>query len=118
MAGTHYDFEDEFDDEFGDSKEPEVSLNDLREQSKKQNAPIYMQNKKKGGNKDPFDDFGFEDQIPPVSTGGKSTKAGKKGRGNVNSTSAGSRAAAAGGRGCQEDGRPRQQGGAASHREI
>ena len=100
MAGTHYDFEDEFDDEFGGTtKEPEVSLNALREQSKKQNLPIYMQNKKKGdGNKDPFDDFGFEDQIPPVTTGGKSTKAGKKGRGNVNA-SAGSRAAAAGGRG-------------------
>ena len=45
VAGTDYDFEDEFDDEFGgsQSKEPEVSLKDLREQSKRtQNVPIYI----------------------------------------------------------------------------
>ena len=60
VAGTDYDFEDEFDDEFGgsQSKEPEVSLKDLREQSKKtQNVPIYMKGANKASKSDEFDDF-------------------------------------------------------------
>jgi hypothetical protein len=64
VAGTDYDFEDEFGDEFGESKtkEPEVSLKELREQSKKQNLPVYMQKKE-----EPIDEFGFDDIIPLAS---------------------------------------------------
>ena len=82
MAGTDYDFEDEFDDDFGESKEPEVTLNDLRAQSKKQTIPIYMQNKNKKQQKDAFDDFGFDE--PPEIT--KPARSAKKGRGGVTNT--------------------------------
>ena len=52
LAGTDFDFENEFDDDFGVSPKQEMkSLKGFREQTKK--APIYM---KESG----------EDQIPPV----------------------------------------------------
>ena len=52
LAGTDFDFENEFDDDFGASPKQELkSLKGFREQTKK--APIYM---KESG----------EDQIPPV----------------------------------------------------
>merc|ERR1712001_245726 len=73
VAGTDY----EFDDDFGESKEPGVTLNDLRAQSKKQTIPIYMQNKNKKQQKDAFDDFGFDE--PPEIT--KPARSAKKGRG-------------------------------------
>ena len=64
VAGTDYDFEDEFDDEFGVEKkaQPEVSLKDLREQSKKTEKvlPIYM---KTEGGKGKGDDFEFDEML-------------------------------------------------------
>ena len=62
VAGTDYDFEDEFDDEFGVEKpKAEVSLKDLREQSKKTgNVPIYM---KTEGGKGKGDDFEFDEML-------------------------------------------------------
>ena len=64
VAGTDYDFEDEFDDEFGVEKkaQPEVSLKDLREQSKKTEKvlPIYM---KTEGGKGKGDTFEFDEML-------------------------------------------------------
>ena len=62
VKGTAFDFADEFDDEFGvdQPKEPEVSLKDLREQSKRtQNVPIYM----KGKAEVKADEFDDEDDV-------------------------------------------------------
>ena len=80
VAGTDYDFEDEFDDEFGETKEPEVSLKSLREQSKKQSLPIYMKGKTVKKNED--DDFGFDDfDMLTKPAAAKPPTGGKKGRG-------------------------------------
>ncbi|TRY73584.1 hypothetical protein TCAL_03368, partial [Tigriopus californicus] len=43
VAGTDYDFENEFEDDFGDRKEPDLSLQALREQTKRQNAILDAQ---------------------------------------------------------------------------
>ena len=82
VAGTDYDFEDEFDDEFGgsQSKEPEVSLKDLREQSKRtQNVPIYMKGSKSSSEVRADDDDVFDSIIkkkaPPAK---KTTTAGRR----------------------------------------
>ena len=54
LAGTDFDFENEFDDDFGASPKQEMkSLKGFREQTKK--APIYMK-----------DNEADQDQIPPV----------------------------------------------------
>ncbi|CAB4062319.1 E3 ubiquitin-protein ligase Jade-2,Protein Jade-3,Bromodomain-containing protein 1,Bromodomain and PHD finger-containing protein 3,Protein AF-10,Protein Jade-1,PHD finger protein rhinoceros,Histone-lysine N-methyltransferase ATX1,Histone-lysine N-methyltransferase ATX2,Protein AF-17,Peregrin [Lepeophtheirus salmonis] len=80
VAGTDYDFEDEFDDDFGmDSSRDsdQLSLQSLREQSKKQQVvttPIYMQKnneasedsqiKKESKNASKFyDDFGGDGDV-------------------------------------------------------
>ena len=66
VKGTAFDFADEFDDEFGvdQPKEPEVSLKDLREQSKRtQNVPIYMKGKATSESLKDDDDFDDEDDV-------------------------------------------------------
>merc|ERR1719507_1880966 len=71
LAGTDFDFEGEFDDDFGASpgpKEMPTSLKGFREQTKK--APIYMQEGKRDDNFD-FDDEPNNDQIPPVLSDGE-----------------------------------------------
>ena len=71
LAGTDFDFEGEFDDDFGASpgpKEMPTSLKGFREQTKK--APIYMQEGKRDDNFD-FEDEPSNDQIPPVLSDGE-----------------------------------------------
>ena len=71
LAGTDFDFEGEFDDDFGASPsttEMPTSLKGFREQTKK--APIYMQEGKKDDNFD-FDDETKNEQIPPVLSDGE-----------------------------------------------
>merc|ERR1719507_2136088 len=71
LAGTDFDFEGEFDDDFGASpgpKEMPTSLKGFREQTKK--APIYMQEGKRDDNFD-FEDEPNNDQIPPVLSDGE-----------------------------------------------
>jgi hypothetical protein len=87
VAGTDYDFEDEFGDDFGEPEKAEpVSLKELREQSKKQNLPVYMQQEaksqhgKKGAFGD-FDDDDFDDFAPVVKRGGGARGRGGRGRG-------------------------------------
>jgi hypothetical protein len=100
VAGTDYDFEDEFGDEFGEPEKNEpVSLQELREQSKKQYLPVYMQKEQKGQDqpkkKDVFQDFSDDDnddfmpqQQQPVAVnkrggrgGGRGSRGGGRGRG-------------------------------------
>merc|ERR1719350_1020812 len=78
LAGTDFDFEGEFDDDFGASpgpKEVPTSLKGFREQTKK--APIYMQEGKKDDNFD-FEDEPNNDQIPPVLSDGEEQEAAPK----------------------------------------
>lgn len=98
VAGTDYDFEDEFDDEFGEAKEPEVSLKDLREQSKRQggNVPIYMKGKEE--KKDDEDDI-FDNML--------AAKNDIKAKGNNNSRKVGRGGGQRGGRGGRGGGRGR-----------
>ena len=67
LAGTDFDIENEFDDDFGAShkirEDLKTSMKDFREQTKK--APIYMQDKKSDHSLD-FDEDTNADQIPEV----------------------------------------------------
>ena len=90
VAGTDYDFEDEFGDEFGEPEKNEpVSLKELREQSKKQYLPVYMQSETKSyetsRKKDVFQDFSDEDAddfiAPAPSKRGRGGARGRGGRG-------------------------------------
>ena len=92
VAGTDYDFEDEFGDEFGEPEKNEpVSLKELREQSKKQYLPVYMQqdSKQLDKKKNVFQDFSDDDQDdfvpqPAAKRGGgrgRGARGGGRGRG-------------------------------------
>lgn len=89
VAGTDYDFEDEFGDDFGDQDKPEVvSLQELREQSKKQYLPVYMKDQTETSthnSKSVFQDFSDEEENF-ASFGGNARGRGKRssrGRGGI-----------------------------------
>jgi len=88
VAGTDYDFEDEFGDEFGETEQREpVSLQELREQSKKQYMQQESQEDVSRKKKDVFQDFSDDDGDDfmlqqPVSGGrGRGSRGGRGGRG-------------------------------------
>ncbi len=86
VAGTDYDFEDEFGDDFGDQDKPEVvSLQELREQSKKQYLPVYMKDQTEtssNNSKSVFQDFSDEEENFGSSGRGRG-KRGARGRGGI-----------------------------------
>ncbi|XP_059079070.1 PHD finger protein rhinoceros-like [Tigriopus californicus] len=75
VAGTDYDFENEFEDDFGDRKEPDLSLQALREQTKRQNAILDAQkidDHSSGVNEYGFSEF--DNIIPSSKTSKKSAR--------------------------------------------
>jgi len=86
VAGTDYDFEDEFGDDFGDQDKPEVvSLQELREQSKKQYLPVYSKEQTENS-KSVFQDFsdGEDDFGSPIpSVRGRGKRGGARGRAGI-----------------------------------
>jgi len=89
VAGTDYDFGDEFADDFSDVKTPDLSLQALREQTKRQNA--ILDARTEGGDeaenvkKDVFDmddEFGGDAEVPVKPARGRG-RAAARGRGRA-----------------------------------